>query len=323
MSAREAIERFECFGGSCGIYVIGGGPAGTAQRAVAGGRRRLLEWHRQFSRFERDSELSRLNRDPRVTVPVSPLLGALGAAAREAGVATGGLVDATLVGELERAGYRGPLGEPLDLRRALSIAPPRATAGPSRKRGYELLAVDRRDGTITRPPGLMLDSGGLAKGLFADVLASTLAAHESFAIDCCGDVAIGGAGALERPVEVESPFDTSVLHVFGLRGGAAATSGIGRRSWLGEDGLPAHHLLDPASGRPAFTGVVQATALAPSAVLAEAHAKAALLSGPERAAEWLPWGGLIVFDDGSHRVVAGARPRPSSAAEASSPAAAR
>jgi thiamine biosynthesis lipoprotein len=78
---------------------------------------------------------------------------------------------------------------------------------------------------------------------------------------------------------------------------------FGRRSWLDGDGRPAHHLLDAATGRPAFTGIVQVTALAPSALIAEIHAEAAILSGPRRTASWLPGGGVIVFDDGSHVVI--------------------
>ncbi len=62
-------------------------------------------------------------------------------------------------------------------------------------------------------------------------------------------------------------------------------------------------LLDPATGLPAYTGVVQATALAPTALEGEALAKAAVLSGPEGAAAWLPHGGVLVFDDGSHAVI--------------------
>jgi thiamine biosynthesis lipoprotein len=103
---------------------------------------------------------------------------------------------------------------------------------------------------------------------------------------------------------VQSPFDARTIHTFQLSNTGVATSGIGRRSWLDEQGQPAHHLLDPASGRPAFTGVVQVTALASSALAAEIKAKAALLSGPERARAWLAQGGVIVFDDGSHEVVA-------------------
>jgi thiamine biosynthesis lipoprotein len=62
-------------------------------------------------------------------------------------------------------------------------------------------------------------------------------------------------------------------------------------------------LLDPSTGRPAFTGIVQVTARAPRASLAEIWAKAAILSGPGRARSWLPDGGLIVFEDGSHQLV--------------------
>jgi FAD:protein FMN transferase len=48
---------------------------------------------------------------------------------------------------------------------------------------------------------------------------------------------------------------------------------------------------------------VQATALAPTALEAEVLAKAAVLSGPARAPGWLPHGGVVVLDDGTHEVV--------------------
>ena len=119
----------------------------------------------------------------------------------------------------------------------------------------------------------MFDSGGLAKGLFADLIAERM--DGPFAVDCGGDLRFGGR---RRTLEVADPFGGPGLHVFEILDGAAATSGIGKRSWLDADGRPAHHLLDPSTGRPAFTGVVQATALAPTAVEAEWRAKAALLS---------------------------------------------
>jgi thiamine biosynthesis lipoprotein len=145
-----------------------------------------------------------------------------------------------------------------------------------------------------------VDSGGLAKGLFADILAEELGRHGAFVVSCGGDLAIGGEAAPRRAVNVESPFDGSILHSFASRRGAVATSGIGRRSWLNENGAPAHHLLDPATGEPAFTGIVQVTALAPTALLAEVRAKAALLGGPAQLERWLPDGGVVVYDDGSH-----------------------
>jgi FAD:protein FMN transferase len=126
-------------------------------------------------------------------------------------------------------------------------------------------------------------------------------------VDCGGDLRLGGTSTALRNVDVASPFDDSVLHNFALSGGGVCTSGIGKRSWLDENGAPAHHLLDPGTGRPAFTGVVQVTALAPTALAAETLAKAALLSGPESAQQWLPHGGVIVLEDRSHEIVERAR----------------
>jgi len=308
--SEETVLRFDCFGGKCGVYVEGdaaradGVATESAAKAAVRAKASLLLWHRGFSRFTAASELSRLNADPRECVEVTLMMARLAATAREAAAWTGGLVDATLTAQLSAAGYERDLPPALPLRLALALAPPRRPAGPATVRGWEQLEGDEATRVVRRPPGLALDSGGLAKGLFADELAATLGPHRSFAIDCGGDIAFGGAARLERAIEVQSPFDRAVLHSFSLSEGGVATSGIGRRSWLGPDGRPAHHLLDPATGRPAFTGVVQATALAPSATLAEIHAKAAVLSGPEGAEAWLPWGGMLVFDDGSHRVLA-------------------
>jgi thiamine biosynthesis lipoprotein len=303
MLVTEATASFACFGGSCAAFVIGDGKLGRAEDAVAHVRRRLEEWHGEFSRFEPDSELSLLNADLRGTVPVSETMARFVEAAQRAAGETGGLVDATLVSALETAGYRTDLGPSLPLELALRLAPARWPASPRRTTPWGAVHVDRAGRTVTRPTGLRFDSGGLAKGLFADILAGELRRHASFAIDCAGDLRVGGAKAMPRPVRVASPFDESVLHEFELSDAGIATSGIGRRSWLDADGRPAHHLLDPATGRPAFTGVVQVTALAPTALGAEILAKAAILSGAATARRWLRHGGVVVYDDGTHEVI--------------------
>lgn len=266
-------------------------------------KRTLLDWHRRFSRFLSNSELSRLNADPRQTVPVRPLMARFAQAVRDAGELSGGLVDATLLHELEHAGYAHDLRESLALAVALELAPARAPASASATRRWREIEVDLAGCTVTRPPALALDSGGLVKGLFADVLGEALATHPSFAINCAGDLTVGGAAGITRSIRVASPFDGRILHTFELSHTGVATSGIGRRSWRTRGGAPAHHLLDASTGRPAFTGVVQATALAPTALAAEVKAKAAVLGGPRAAPAWLAQGGVIVFDDGSHQVV--------------------
>lgn len=303
MSETEISDRFDCFGSSCAAFVIGAGVERSARDAVDDVRRALLTWHERFSRFLPGSELSRLNGDARREVPVTPLMARFANAVVSAATLTGGLVDATLIDQIESAGYAGELRHPLPLPIALALAPPRKPACAGSAARWQHVDVNLAERTIARPPGIKLDSGGLAKGLFADALAERLASHASFAINCAGDLMIGGAEGVTRPIEVESPFDGRTLHTFELQRSGVATSGIGRRAWLDSHGRPAHHLLDPSTGRPAFTGIVQVTALAPSALTAEVRAKAALLSGPRDARAWLPDGGLIVLDDESHEVI--------------------
>jgi thiamine biosynthesis lipoprotein len=283
MQGYEARESFACFGSSCTVLVNGDTAESSADASAA---------------------FSRLNADPREEVPVSPLMARFVQAVIEAGSMTGGLVDATLIEQIESAGYAGELPPRLPLRMALELTPERRRASAAPAARWRQIEVDRARNKVVRPPGLKLDSGGLAKGMFADVLAEALAEHGAFAINCAGDLTVGGTSESKRAIEVESPFDGRILHTFELSRTGVATSGIGRRSWLDGRGRPAHHLLDPASGRAAFTGVVQVTALAPSALQAEVHAKAAVLSGPSLAAGHLAHGGVIVFDDGSHEVIA-------------------
>ena len=292
---------FSCFGGRCMVELADDGDDRSAAESLALARARLLGWHDRFTRFSPASELSRLNADPRSAVPVSPDLGALVDAILAAAEHTGGLVDGTLAREVADAGYRGDPGPPLPLALALRLAPARAPARPRAHGGWRDAARVGR--WVRRPPGVAFDGGGLAKGLCADMLVAALAEHDRFVVDCAGDVRVGGAEGAPRRIEVADPFGRGrPLHSFAVAAGAAATSGIGRRSWLGADGRPAHHLLDPATGRPAFTGVVQATALAPTALEAEVLAKAAVLAGPGAAPGWLVHGGLVVGEDGSHRV---------------------
>jgi thiamine biosynthesis lipoprotein len=297
----EARDTFDCFGGQCTV-LVDSPVASDARDAVARARRRLLEWHHQFSRFEPGSELSLLNADERETVPVTPMMRRVIEAALAAAERTGGLVDPTLLTELERAGYATHFeGMAVPAARALDGAHERRPARPHPQQRWRAIATDRRAGTVTRTPGIRLDPGGIAKGLFADELSAQLAGATAFAIDCAGDIRVGRT---PRQVQVESPLDGTIVHTMTLAEAGVATSGIARRSWVDSStGLPAHHLLDPATGRPAFTGIVQATAVASTAAEAEALSKAALLSGPDEARRWLPHGGVLVLDDGTRQLV--------------------
>lgn len=277
-----------------------------ADEAAACVQQMICEFDAALSRFQAGSELSLLNRCPSPSFGASRLLRRLIAAGIEAAEASGGLVDPTLVGEIERAGYRTSRSraeEPL-LAEALAVAPLRRPARPDPRARWRDFAVEA-DGSVRRRPGLRFDSGGIGKGLAADLVCEKLAGYERFLIDCGGDIRVGGPGAMLDPyrVFVPHPLEGTFHRVAKLASGAVATSGLDGRIWRHEGGY-SHHLLDPSTGRPAWTGVISATALGPSAVVAETLAKTALLSGPAGARCALAaHGGLFVTDDGRHEVV--------------------
>lgn len=260
---------------------------------------RLL--HRKLTRFDPSSELSAMNADGRSHLVVSPTLllavdSALWAARR-----SDGLVDPTLVREIEAVGYAGSRADvpPAPIPDALAVAPLRKMARPSADSRWREISVNPETRVVARPPGVRIDNGGTGKGLAADLAADRLGGYSTFVVDAGGDLRIGGDRPVPRLVRIDHPLETGYAHELTLDHGAVATSGIKTRLWSTAEGF-AHHLLDPSTGKPAWTGVIQATALARTALGAETRAKMAFLSGPRRAREFLTEeGGLIVVDDGT------------------------
>ena len=263
----------------------------------------VWEFSDRLSRFRPDSDLSALNRNPRASVLAAPLLRAAVRAGVWAAQRSGGLVDPTLVRALERCGYDHSLDgvEPASLHEALAQAPPRRSARPDPAARWQRVTVDDQAGTITRPPGVMIDTGGTGKGLCADAVAIRLAGYTRFVVDCGGDIAVGGVGAQLRPyeIDIEHPLTRRSIGSIKVARGGIATSGLNVRLWRREDGGYAHHLLDPSSRSPVWSGLIGATALGGSALEAETLTKMALLLGPEGARRVLAKrGGVVVHDNG-------------------------
>lgn len=289
---------------------------GQAPAEEAAGRvREFIErFDATLSRFRPDSELSAFNADPRETVPASDLLRKVVRAGAEAERSSGGLIDPTLEADLERAGYvesrAGMKGLPADQLRDDRIVERAASPSDAGRRGA--FEVDDEAGTITRPPGLRFDPGGVGKGLAADMAGELLEAYPRYLVSCGGDIRVGGEAAATNPFDVfaEHPTSGRKPHVFRLGSGGIATSGIAARSWRNPDGSVAHHLLDPSTGRPCHTGLIGATALAPTALEAEILAKWAVLAGPVEGLALLARnGGLVVHRDGRVEIAGQARVR--------------
>lgn len=300
---------FTCMGTEMRVLVE---PAGSSDPHDAGRRAEALlrEFDARLSRFAPVSDLSSLNADPRPTVAAGIVLRTWVRAALWAAQRSGGLVDPTMIDALEEAGYRASCAgrAPADIVSALRDAPAPAAARGSKRQAWRAITVDDGDGTISRPPGLRLDSGGTGKGLAADVAARLLRGAAAFVVDCGGDIAVGGTAGHPREIEIRHPLSGASTHQVALARGAVATSGIDRRIWRDADGQPAHHLLDPATGRPAWTGLISVSVVASTVLEAETLAKAALLSGPAGARRVLSRHAAVLFDAAGDTQVLTPRP---------------
>ncbi|MFV0306856.1 MAG: FAD:protein FMN transferase [Desertimonas sp.] len=267
-------------GSSVDVIVVGGpeGPGMLVEQA----RRRIEELEARWSRFRPDSDVSRLNARPNVPVEVHPDTVMLVAAAIEAWRDSGGAVNPTVLGALRSAGYD---------RNVAGIAD---VVAPAASRTIIACTDIRIEGsTITLPLGTGFEPGGIGKGLAADVVAAELrrSGADGACVNLGGDVSVSGVGprgdgwtvAVEAPELARPP-----LALVGLAAGAIATSTTARRRWWGADGSRRHHLIDPWTGAPSTTEVVQATVIAGSCQVAERHAKTIVLRGVARAFDLLP-----------------------------------
>jgi FAD:protein FMN transferase len=309
MTTAEHDVSFEAMGSHVRLLIGEPGPGvPPAGEAAEGARRFVAEFEAALSRFDPTSELSALNRDHRERAPASPLLRQALRAGLWAAELSGGLVDPTLVDQIEQAGYASSRvgAVPAPLRSALAAAPERRPAEPGPAANWRRFQVDETRGEIVRPPGLRFDSGGTGKGLAADLIGASLQGYSRFVVDCGGDIRLGGHDADRQPrtIAVEHPLSGGRPYVVSLRAGGIATSGLNVRIWRRGDGTFAHHLLDPSTGQPAWTGLVGVTALGATTLEAETLSKAALLSGPARARELIAArGGLLIHDSGRVELV--------------------
>lgn len=284
---------------------IGGVPDARGQAALIQAERFVLGFDDALSRFKPESELSRLNRDPRETVEISPLMARLLEASLWAAESSDGLIDPTVAKALRRAGYSESRegSAPASLAAAIAARPRIRPAHSNPDSRWREIELDRSAMTVTRPRGVELDSGGCGKGLAADMLDEhwkvQFGDRARWVIDLGGDIRVGGNGpAIE--VAIEPPVGDLLVQQSSLavkiERGAIATSGLGQRIWRNADGNFAHHLLDPSSGKPVWSGVAGVTQLAPTALIAETIAKNALLAGPEVARNLCAIYGGVVYD---------------------------
>ncbi len=259
---------------------------------------RLVGLERSWSRFLPDSELSGLNRRAGSAVSVSRDVMGLVQRAVEAWHRTGGRYDPTVLPALIAAGYDRDF-------RSLTNAPATAGASPAAPSpGCDGIRFDTS--TIALPAGTAIDPGGIGKGLASDwVIEQVMTGGATGAcINVGGDLRVAGLGPAGRPwsVAIDHPLEPGrIIGHVELHDEALVSSWRTRRAW-GAPGSERHHLIDPATGTPAWTGLAGVSVVAADAWWAEALATALFLAGPDEApalAQHHGVGALLVRDNGS------------------------
>lgn len=297
--------RFQALGTTAVVAVTQPAALTAATAAV---RQTVAEFDLACSRFREDSELSAVNAAAGAApVAVSPLLLEAVDAALRAARLTDGDVDPTVGEALIALGY----DRDFEAVRARSAAAMISRVSIKRVPGWQAVSLNRDAGTIRTPQGVRLDLGATAKALAADRAAERAhaAAGVGVLVSLGGDIALAGPPPPEgwrirvtddHRAEVNAPGQTITL-----RSGGLATSSTSARRWDTDEG-PAHHLVDPATGR-SVRGVWRTVSVAAASCLDANIASTAAIVRGERALAWLESLGLpsrLVGGDGRVRHIA-------------------
>jgi thiamine biosynthesis lipoprotein len=245
---------------------------------------RLAPINQSMSTYRTDSEISRFNRMTRTDERLCPSddFSAVMAVAREVHDLTGGAWDATVGPLVDLWGF-GAAGTRAAVPSPAALAEAMAAVGFGHIRFHE-------DGCMGKDnPAVALDLASIAKGYGADAVAALIrdAGFERFLVEIGGEVVAGGTRMDGKAWQVgvaapesDAPPD-SVFTVLPLSDQAMATSGS-YRIFFEADGQSFCHVLDPRTGRPVTTGVVSATVIAQTCVLADGLATGLMVMGPEK-----------------------------------------
>lgn len=242
-----------------------------------------------WSRFRPDSELSLLNaRAGLGPVPVSEDLERLVSAMVAAHAWSEGDVDATVLGAMVAMGYGA------DFSTITSSAVP-SSWDPVPSPGMSGVVVTA--GSVALGAGVALDPGAIGKGLAGDIVTSEIDAAGAAAVlvSIGGDVVTRGtppdAEAWQVSLRDDRTPTRDEIGVISLAGAqrAVATSSTLRRRWAGR-----HHVVDPRTGSPVTTDIVQASVVADCGWRAEAGATVALVRG-SGSASWLAERGCTAY----------------------------
>lgn len=172
--------------------------------------------------------------------------------------------------------------------------------------------ISLEDGVLTVPDGMELDLGAVAKGYTGDRILDLFRSSgvTSALLDLGGNLQTLGAKPDGSPwrIAIQDPVGEGYAGVVEVENKAVITSG-GYERYFEEDGVVYWHIIDPATGCPARSGLLSVTIVADSGALGDALSTALFVMGRERAGDyWRSRGGfdfILLGEDGTVTITEG------------------
>lgn len=267
----------------------------NAQTALQESEERIRQVESLWSVTDAQSEIYRANHSGGQPVSVSSETAELLSFALEMARKTGGALDPTIYPVLTAWGFT------TDSRQVPS------EEQIARELGYVGYDRIRLEGTeLTVPEGMELDLGAVGKGYTADLVTEILKAHDvgSALISLGGNIQAVGSrpDGSDWRIGIRAPWEDGNLGVLEISDAAVVTSGGYENYFEDGDGTIYWHILDPATGYPADSGLQSVTIVGSQGRLCDALSTALFVMGPQAAeAYWRENGGfdmLLVTDEG-------------------------
>ena len=274
-TAEEASEEFFAMDTKMTVKVYGEGAPEAAREA----KERLQGLDALWSATSEGSDVARLNSGAGEAVALAPETMRLLRMSEEVREETKGALDVTLLPLLKLWGFSGgvhrvPTAEEIEAARALT--------------GAGKLKLDEAAGTARLEKGSSVELGAVAKGYAGELVAAELKSRgvRSALLDLGGNIEAVGMREDGTPwrVGLRNPFGGALLGTVEVADAAVVTSAIDQRFFTDEAGNRYWHILDPATGAPAASGLASATVIAKSGGRADALSTALFVMGAERAA---------------------------------------
>ena len=274
-AAEEASEEFFAMDTKMTVKVYGEGAHEAAREA----KERLLALDALWSATREGSDVARLNSGAGESVALAPETMRLLRLSETVREETKGALDVTLLPLLKLWGFSGgvhrvPTAEEIEAARALT--------------GAGKLKLDEAAGTARLEKSSSVELGAVAKGYAGELVAAELKSRgvRSALLDLGGNIETVGTredGTSWR-VGLRNPFGGALLGTVEVADAAVVTSAIDQRFFTDEAGNRYWHILDPATGAPAASGLASATVVAKAGGRADALSTALFVMGAERAA---------------------------------------